>query len=370
MNKSTFLLAGILAASVSTVAQNVGIGTPAPESKLHVVDTIDVADGSSGAFVNVHNATLFAPTGTLSGIRFRLDGVNAGANARYKGGIYFEKTGSFGVGKLHFLTNNLGNNNSITTADARMTIASDGRVGIGNSSPSLSQLEINGPSNSSLLTVRNGEDQPGISQSVPLNFSPTLSFNLYYANAYRYLSTGYGANIQYSPTTGVLSFSSSQTKGNPGETSFFNAASLMLDSNGNVGVGTSAPKAKLHVTTGMVIGTTSTTPATGYILSVNGKIISEEVRVQLDANWPDYVFDNTYKLKSLKEVEQYIAANKHLPGIPPARQVEKEGLHLGDMQKRIMEKVEELTLYIIQLSKENQQMKQEIETLRKIVESK
>ena len=144
----------------------------------------------------------------------------------------------------------------------------------------------------------------------------------------------------------------------------------MLDSNGNVGVGTSAPKAKLHVTTGMVIGTTSTTPATGYILSVNGKIISEEVRVQLDANWPDYVFDNTYKLKSLKEVEQYIAANKHLPGIPSARQVEKEGLHLGDMQKRIMEKVEELTLYIIQLSKENQQMKQEIETLRKIVESK
>ena len=104
MNKSTSLLAGILAASVSTVAQNVGIGTPAPESKLHVVDTIDVADGSSGAFVNVHNATLFAPTGTLSGIRFRLDGVNAGANARYKGGIYFEKTGSFGVGKLHFLT--------------------------------------------------------------------------------------------------------------------------------------------------------------------------------------------------------------------------------------------------------------------------
>ena len=120
----------------------------------------------------------------------------------------------------------------------------------------------------------------------------------------------------------------------------------------------------------MVIGTSSTTPATGYILSVNGKIMSEEVRVQMDANWPDYVFDNKYKLRPLKEVEQFITAKKHLPGIPSAKQVADEGLHLGDMQKRIMEKVEELTLYVIQLNKENQQLKQEVETLRKIVENK
>jgi len=370
MKKILLLLLVILSATICTIAQNVGIGTPAPESKLHVVDTFNIADGSSGAFINVHNATLMAPTGTLSGIRFRLDGVNAGANARYKGGIFFEKTGSFGVGKLHFLTNSLGNNNSITTADARMTIAADGKVGIGNSSPSLAQLEINGPSNSALLTVRNGVDLPGISQSVPSNAFPTLGFNLYYNNSYRFLGAGYGANIQYNPNLGVLSFSSSQTKGIPGETSLFNSGSLFLDSSGNVGVGTSVPKAKFHVTTGMVIGTSSTTPATGYILSVNGKIMSEEVRVQMDANWPDYVFDNKYKLKPLKEVEQFIAAKKHLPGIPSAKQVAEEGLHLGDMQKRIMEKVEELTLYVIQLNKENQQLKQEVETLRKIVENK
>lgn len=367
--KSLFLLFIFPVAGVfNATGQNVGIGTPSPESKLHVVDTINTADGSSGAFINIHNATMTAPNGTLSGIRFRLDGVNAGANARYKGGILFEKTGSFGVGKLHFLTNALGDNSSITTANARMTIAADGLVGIGNSSPSLSQLEINGATNRSLLTLRNAADQPGMSQSVPLNLSPTLSFNLYYANAYRFLGTGYGANIQFNPATGVLSFSSSTTKGNPGDASFFNAASLMLDSSGNVGVGTSAPKAKLHVTTGMVIGTSTTTPATGYILSVNGKIISEEVRVQMDASWPDYVFDRKYKLKSLKEVESYITANKHLPGIPSAKQVADEGLHLGDMQKRMMEKVEELTLYIIQLNKDNLQLKQELERLQKIIE--
>jgi len=369
MKKILLLLLVILSATICTIAQNVGIGTPAPESKLHVVDTFNIADGSSGAFINVHNATLMAPTGTLSGIRFRLDGVNAGANARYKGGIFFEKTGSFGVGKLHFLTNALGDNSSITTANARMTIASDGLVGIGNSSPSLSQLEINGATNRSLLTVRNGVDQPGISQSAYFS-NPTLSFNLYVANAYRFLGPGYGANIQYNPTSGVLSFSSSTTKGDPGDVSFFNSSSINLDSNGNVGIGTSAPKAKMHVTTGMVIGTSTTVPATGYILSVNGKIMTEEVRVQMDANWPDYVFDNKYKLRPLKEVEQFIAAKKHLPGIPSAKQVAEEGLHLGDMQKRIMEKVEELTLYVIQLNKENQQLKQEVETLRKIVENK
>jgi len=369
MKKILLLLLVFQSATICTIAQNVGIGTPVPESKLHVVDTINNADGSSGAFINVHNATLTAPNGVLSGIRFRLDGVNAGLNSRYKGGILFEKTGSFGVGKLHFLTNALGDNSSITTANARMTIASDGLVGIGNSSPSLSQLEINGISNRSFLTVRNGVDQPGISQSAYFS-NPTLSFNLYVANAYRFLGPGYGANIQYNPTSGVLSFSSSTTKGDPGDVSFFNSSSLNLDSSGNVGVGTSAPKAKFHVTTGMVIGTSTTVPATGYILSVNGKIMTEEVRVQMDANWPDYVFDNKYKLRPLKEVEQFIAAKKHLPGIPSAKQVAEDGLHLGDMQKRIMEKVEELTLYVIQLNKENQQLKQEVETLRKIVENK
>ncbi len=365
MKKIFFLLVLISGAGIIGLAQNVGIGTPSPEQKLHVVDTIDVADGFNGAFINVQNATQFAPTGTLSGIRFRLDGVNAGANARYKGGIFFEKSGSFGVGKMHFLTNAFGNNNSITTGDARMTIASDGKVGIGNSSPALSQLEIISPANISQLISRNGTGQSGISLSVPLGFSPTIGFNLYYTNAFRYMEAGYGAVIQYSPSSGTLFFNTSQNQGVQDGTAFFNSNSVAIDSNGYMGIGTSAPKAKLHVNSSMVIGSSTTLPATGYLLSVNGKIISEEVKVQLDTDWPDYVFENQYLLLPLQELENKVMKDKHLPGIPSAADVSNnKGIELGDMQKRLLEKVEELYRYMFELNKENIQLKKEIGLLK------
>ena len=349
-------------------AQNVGIGTPTPEEKLHVVNTVDAADGASGAFINVQNSSLTAPNGILSGIRFRLDGISAGANARYKGGIFFERTGTFGTGKLHLLTNSLANNNSVTTADARMTINTDGKVGINNTNPTRGQLEINSANNTSQFVTSTGT--AGVSFSVPLSLSPTIAFNMYYANAFRYMTTGYGASIQYSPSSGTLFFNTSQTSGAPDAVAFMNGSSVIIDSNGYMGIGTTVPKAKLHVNSSMVIGASTTLPATGYLLSVNGKIISEEVRVQLDADWPDYVFENTYRLKPLSEVERFIANHKHLPDIPSAKEVAKDGILLGDMQKKMMEKMEELTLYVIQLDKENQQLRREIADIRQLVEKK
>jgi len=107
------------------------------------------------------------------------------------------------------------------------------------------------------------------------------------------------------------------------------------------------------------------TPATGYMLSVNGKIISEEVRVELDVNWPDYVFKPGYKLPSLEQVENFIQKNHHLQGIPSAQQVKNEGIELGDMNKRLLEKVEELTLYLIQQSKEIDALKNKVAVLEK-----
>jgi hypothetical protein len=93
--------------------------------------------------------------------------------------------------------------------------------------------------------------------------------------------------------------------------------------------------------------------STAYKLAVNGKIICEEVKVKLvSSGWPDYVFGNEYKLQPLQEVEKFIQTNKHLPNIPSAAEVEKNGIEIADMQKRTMEKVEELTLYIIDLQKQ------------------
>ncbi len=91
----------------------------------------------------------------------------------------------------------------------------------------------------------------------------------------------------------------------------------------------------------------TTTQATGYALSVNGKVACTEVLVDDIASWPDYVFADGYELMSLGELEQSIEKNKHLPGLPSAAEVEEHGIMLGDMQKKLLEKVEELTLYTI-----------------------
>lgn len=113
---------------------------------------------------------------------------------------------------------------------------------------------------------------------------------------------------------------------------------FISQSTGNVGIGTENPT---------------------YKLSVLGNIRSTEVVVE--TGWADYVFDEKYQLPTLAEVETFIGQNKHLPNIPSAAEIKKNGLHLGDTQKRMMEKIEELTLYIIEVNKRIKKMEQLIE---------
>ncbi len=96
----------------------------------------------------------------------------------------------------------------------------------------------------------------------------------------------------------------------------------------NVGIGISNPKAKL---------------------SVNGTIRTKEIKVLTDIQAPDYVFEEDYKLRTLKETKVYISANKHLPEIPSAKEIEENGLDLGEMNLKLLKKIEELTLYQLQL---------------------
>jgi hypothetical protein len=119
----------------------------------------------------------------------------------------------------------------------------------------------------------------------------------------------------------------------------------------------------VYIANDLRIGTT--TQATGYDLSVNGKIACTEVLVQAFASWPDYVFAPDYKLMSLSNVEKSIQQNKHLPGIPSAAQIESEGIKLGDMQIRLLEKVEELTLHLIDQEKQIKMLQEEINNIKK-----
>ena len=82
----------------------------------------------------------------------------------------------------------------------------------------------------------------------------------------------------------------------------------------------------------------------------DGLVFAREIKVNLD-NWPDYVFKEDYVLMPLSEVEKYIEENGHLPNVKSAEEIEKEGLNLGETNKILMEKMEEMTLYMIELEK-------------------
>lgn len=98
----------------------------------------------------------------------------------------------------------------------------------------------------------------------------------------------------------------------------------------------------------------------GYQLAVNGTAIFTQAYVQLRSTWPDYVFKKDYQLKPLSEVKSYIEQNQHLPDIPAASTVEKDGINLGEMNKALLKKVEELTLYLIQKDNEIKDIKNEL----------
>ena len=115
---------------------------------------------------------------------------------------------------------------------------------------------------------------------------------------------------------------------------------LFLSDTGYVGIGTTAPAHKLDVC---------------------GTIRCKSIKVK--AGWCDYVFENDYQLRPLEEVEAFIDANHHLPNIPPASTVEGEGLDLGDMQTRMMEKIEELTLYTIDLNKQVKELQAQLDAV-------
>jgi hypothetical protein len=96
----------------------------------------------------------------------------------------------------------------------------------------------------------------------------------------------------------------------------------------------------------------------------NGFLYTRKVVVTLSNPFPDYVFSNTYKLKPLQEVEAFIKKNKHLPNLPSAQQISDNNnqLELGEMQLKLLEKIEELTLYVIQQQKEIEALKQQLTT--------
>lgn len=124
---------------------------------------------------------------------------------------------------------------------------------------------------------------------------------------------------------------------------------IYIKNSGNIGIGTSTPNATL---------------------TVNGNIFATEIKVKTDVNTvPDYVFDTAYQLLSINDTESYIKENHHLPGIPSAMEIADTGLDLGTMELKLLQKIEELTLYLIEQNKANLEMRTKMEQMQAEIEA-
>jgi hypothetical protein len=374
------------------MAQNVGIGTTTPAAKLDVKSATNPVSQFNG------------PASMYIGI-FEND-VYRGYWGSYAGNpedVDFGTGGSNFTGKLHLTTQ----------ASPKLTIDAAGNVGIGTTTPGY-LLDVANRARLRQGTTGNIFTTPGIwhtdyrdgSDRIFTGMQDSLRWGIFGGGS----GAGYGWGFNFNSRTGNINvgnttadFYKVQISNSDYSLGLYNAANnfygnvqsdasgnMVLESvyssifggtpakhillnppsstiffaPGNVGVNTNTPNARFHVGGNVYIGTSAGSPAVGYQLSVQGKIISEEIKVQLSGSWPDYVFADEYKLTPLNELEQLIKMNKHLPNIPAAAEVEKDGFLLGDMNKRLLEKVEELTLYVIEIDKENKKLKQEMQEVK------
>lgn len=139
----------------------------------------------------------------------------------------------------------------------------------------------------------------------------------------------------------------------------------------NVGIGIGNPTSKLHlaqgdlnITDGKIIIQDGIN--VNFKVDKTGLVLARELKIHLNTIPPDYVFSRNYKLMKIIDLKSYISKHKHLPNIPSAAEMESEGnIDVGAMQLKLLEKVEELTLYIIALDEENKRLKMRISKLEK-----
>jgi hypothetical protein len=141
---------------------------------------------------------------------------------------------------------------------------------------------------------------------------------------------------------------------------------FLVNGNGNIGIGIQHPKEMLHVSGNVMIGKQwNNAPECTYTenrLTVDGSIIAKELLITTDY-WADEVFEDSYQLMTLHELEEFIKKNKHLPEMPTEKEIIDKGLHVSHTTIALLKKIEELTLHIIDLKKDFEKMKTIVDTL-------
>ncbi|WP_345954252.1 hypothetical protein [Mucilaginibacter sp. PAMB04168] len=295
----------------TTTNDNVGIGTQTPINKLSVLTN------------NLGGISIKGNSGTYQGSDFFIGRTSTSPVVGYSPCIQFgEESTIYGA----LIQSHQGQFQFFNAAESgwheSLRITAGGLVGIGTSTPDCS-LTVNGSfkvftNNNSNYFLYNAAD-------VVLKFSER--------------GTGGRAIVHDFDNRLTLNYNGDFTGGTLlGKYAFFteNASGTSFLSNGNLAIGT--------------------TNAHGFRLAVNGNIRAQEIKVEAGP-WPDYVFKPTYKLPSLTSVKAYIDKNQHLPEMPSKTTVAKNGVKLGEMNKLLLKKVEELTLYLIRQQEEIEKLK-------------
>jgi len=201
-------------------------------------------------------------------------------------------------------------------------------------------LKGNGQTSTSLMVLDTRSDS-----TTPSSYSRAFEAHFKYGSA---IGLELSAINQYYTILGLRGWSSDNSGGKAHELAFSNDGQILFrsgltpswegwkklvisDVNDNVGIGTADTK--------------------GYKLAVAGNMIAESMKVKIQATWPDYVFTKSYELPTLQETEKHIKEIGHLPGIPSAAEVKANGIDLGEMNAKLLQKIDELTLHLIEQNK-------------------
>ena len=281
---------------------------------INTTKTLLVSTIALLTFLNSEAQNIVSGNSGSDGLTLELKNNPGGGSSPY---LLFDSRngGANGLFMLRQELNNLSLNSYSTKWQGKrdlLTITTNGRIGVNTSNPS-TDLDVRG-----LARFRKGSLD--ISFSTPSGRNGII-FDPDNSNNYSRL------DIFNVPNTSVNSrFFSFK----------FNTDShgLTLKKGGNVGIGTNNPGS--------------------YKLAVNGKVRAKEVVV--DTGWSDFVFESDYHLLSIEEVEKFIKENGHLPDVPSEKEVAQNGVSLGTMDSKLLQKIEELTLYTIQLNKKIQKL--------------
>ncbi len=279
---------------------NVGIGNNNPTYKL------DLNCGASSSAIKIDgtNPTIAIKSTSVKAINFGSDIAISGA-----------------VGGAGFNPGNV-----ILQGPGGAMGTFSGKVGIGTLTPDLAKFVVEGMYGNTVAIFKGNSTGKGLSI---VSDNPGLFFNSYWNNGHKAMASGYAGLVNFDPSTGNLYLGTSASQSTNAGDAVSAPARLLISKDGNVGIGLSNPANKLDVC---------------------GTIRGKEVRVE--TGWCDYVFADDYKLPSLYDVEKFVKENKHLPDVTAGKIIESEGLELGKTSSQMIKKIEELTLYVIELQKQ------------------